>query len=180
MRALSILVVFALALGLAACGGGGGSTATTSLPVEPPNPNAGPMSAFQRHVQTLGSAATGKDKAEIDAAVTGFYDAYADADGAKGCTYLTATARLDVVDAFGQSKQLRGKGCGAALTSVMAKVPPQLRRLNRTVEVIGARVKGNHGYAFFRSVAILPSELPMRREGGSWKLDSIVASPLRS
>ncbi len=179
MRALVVLVGFALAAGVAACGGGG-STASTPLPAEPANPNAAPVTGFQRHVQTLGEPAAGADKAAITAAVKGFYDSYAEADGAKGCTYLTAGARHSVVQAFGQSKRQRGKGCGPALTSEMAKAPPQFRRFDRTVEVTGARVKGDHGYVLFRSIAILPSELPVRREGGSWKLDSIVSSPLRS
>ncbi len=138
------------------------------------------MTGFQRHVQTLGEAATGADKAAITAAVKGFYDSYAAADGAKGCTYLTADARDAVVLAFGRSKATRGRGCGPALTSEMEKAPPQFRRLDRTVEVTGARVKADHGYVLFRSIAMLPSELPIRREGGAWKLDSIVSSPLRS
>ena len=180
MRALAVLVGVALAVGVAACGGGGGSTGSTFLPTEPPNPSGGHPTGFQRHVQRLGEPATGADKAAIAAAVKGFYDSYAEADGAKGCGYLTAGARQAVVQAFGQSKRLRGKGCGPALTSEMAKAPPQFRSLDRTVEVTGARVKGHHGYALFRSIAILPSELPVRREGGAWKLDSIVSSALRS
>ena len=82
--------------------------------------------------------------------------------------------------AVGSVHAAKGEGCGPALTSEMEKVPPQFRKLDRTVEVIGARVKGDHGYAIFRSIAMLPSELPIRREGGAWKLDSVVASPLRS
>lgn len=179
MRAATLLVGFTLAVGMAACGGGGGNSGPT-LPVEPPNPSAKPLTGFGRHVQTLGRPATGPDKAAITAAVKGFYDAYADADGVKGCTFLTAGARQDVVLAFGHTKQLLGKGCGPALESEMQKSPARFRHLDRTVEVMGARVKGNHGYALFRSIVVLPSELPIKREGGSWKLDSIVASPLRS
>jgi hypothetical protein len=180
MRIATLLVGFALAAGVTACGGDGGSTTSTTLPAEPPNPSAAPLTGFQRHVQTLGHPAAGAEKVGITRAVKGFYDAYAEADGAKGCTYLTAGARQAVVQAFSQSKQLRGKGCGQALTSEMEKSPAQFRRLDRTVEVTGARVKGDHGYALFRSIAILPSELPVRRQGGAWKLDSVVASPLRS
>jgi hypothetical protein len=179
-RFLLALVGVLLVAGLAACGGKSGSTASTSsLPTEPPNPNAGPVSGFQRHVQSLGEPAAGADRAQITAAVKGFYDAYAAVDGAKGCAFLTAAARRAVVESFGHSPKLRGKGCGPALASEMAKVPPQFRKLDRTVEVTGARIKGDRGYALFRSIAVLPSELPIRREGGAWKLDSIVASPLR-
>jgi hypothetical protein len=171
--------VVLLAVGLAACGGKSGSTtSTSSLPTEPPNPNAGPVSGFQRNVQTLGKPAIGAERTQIAATVTGFYDAYADVDGAKACTVLTAKAQRDVVTGFGHAA--KGEGCGPALTSEMKKVPAQFRKLDRTVEVVGARVKGERGYAIFRSIAVLPSELPIRREGGAWKLDSVVASPLRS
>ncbi len=180
MRTATLLVGLVLAVGVAACGGGGGNSGSTTPPTEPQAPSTGAATGFQRHVQRLGEPATGTARAQITRAVKGFYDAYAEADGAKGCAYLTAGARKAVVQAFGQSKQLRGKGCGPALGSEMGKSPPQFRRLDRTVEVTGARVKGDHGYALFRSTAILPSELPGRREGRSWKLDSIVSSPLRS
>jgi hypothetical protein len=176
-RFLAAAAVVLLAVGLAACGGKSGTLpSTSSLPTEPPNPNAGPVSGFQRHVQTLGKPATGAERAQIAATVTGFYDAYADVDGAKACALLTAKAQRDVVLDFSRSRD----DCAAALTVEMKKVPHQFRKLDRTVEVIGARVKGDRGYAIFRSIAILPSELPSRREGGVWKLDSVVASPLRS
>ncbi len=164
-------------VGLAACGGKSGTLpSTSSLPTEPPNPNAGPLSGYQKHLKSLGQPATGAERTQIESLVTDFYDAYADVDGAKACTLLTAKAQRDVVLGFGRNRD----DCAAALTAEMKKVPPQFRKLDRTVEVIGARVKGDRGYAFFRSIAVLPSELPIRREGGAWKLDSVVASPLRS
>jgi hypothetical protein len=177
-RFLAAGAVSLLALGLAACGGKSGTLpSTSSLPTEPPNPNAAPLSGFQRHLKTLGEPATGAERTQIEALVTDFYDAYADVDGAKACTLLTAAAAKTVAESFG-SRAARGS-CASALTSEMAKVPRQFRKLDRTVEVIGARVKGDHGYAFFRSIAVLPSELPIAHEGGAWKLDSVVASPLR-
>ena len=179
MRAAAIVLGVVLAVGLSSCGGGdngGGSSAT-----QPPTATAsgGSATGFGGYVQNFGAEASGADRAAIENALEDFYSGSAAADGAKVCSTLTTGAQKSVVQSFGNSKQLQGAGCADVYTAELAKVPPRARKLNSGVVVTGARVKGARGYVIFKSAILLPSELPLRREGGVWKIDSVAASPLQ-
>jgi hypothetical protein len=177
MRTKSAIACIALILGLAGCGGSGSGDSTASQPTVAPR-SGGKPTGFGRYVQKFGTAASPADRAAVAATVEDFYTANADADGAKACATLTTRAQRSVIEEFGHLKQVRGRGCGPAYTAQLGTVPAKLRQLNRGVVVTGVRVKGDRGYVMFKSVVLLPSELPIRRLAGAWKLDSIAASPL--
>jgi hypothetical protein len=127
-------------------------------------------------IRTYGTQADEDTEAAIEMAVKDFYAAKAAGDGAGTCTLLARDARKALVQTISQSGQLKGKGCSAIVSRLLEQQKPQLRV--GKVEVTGARVEGDRGLALLEIEATPEEVIPVRREGGSWKVGAMAGSEI--
>lgn len=128
-------------------------------------------------IQTYGHKAAASDTEAIASIVRRYYSALGAGNGAGACELLSASIGGMIVRTFGNSPALHGKSCGAILQALF-KSGPARESLRKGVEVTAVRVNGDRAFALLHGPTISSGEIPMLREGGSWKVNALVGSNL--
>jgi hypothetical protein len=186
MRLATIKFPFLLALALlAGCGGGGGgstSTSATSASVgattqasrgRQPKPGGGVNST-----QAYGLEAGAADRAQAASTVKAYLEAQTTRSWGAACSYLSASLRrkLEAAPRRSKSPALAGKGCEGVMAAFLGKVPRAVLRGATEVHPLSLRVKGTEAFLVYRNGAGGPHYMPLRREGGGWKVNFLVSS----
>lgn len=143
----------ALALAALALAGCGGSSDDTTA-----NANS-----------SFGEAAGAEDRAAITATAEDFLAAEAEGRWDRACTLMSAEVRHQL------EQMKKGKGCPASLAALFKQNPAQLQAA-RGIEVDDARLSGSSGYVFYSTAKTNSAYLPLKLEGGSWKVATISGS----
>jgi hypothetical protein len=114
----------------------------------------------------------------VTAVVKRYYAAVAAGDGAAACGLLSSGISKSIVQGFGRSPALRDKGCPGILSLLFKYRPGQAGASLGAVEVTGVRVKGGRGFALLHSKTTPSGEIAIYREGGTWKIGSLIGSAL--
>jgi hypothetical protein len=147
--------------GGSASSSGEGATSTSQAKRYPHGDNS---------IQTYGRSAGEAEKQAVTAAVKHYYAAVAAGDGASACTLLSSGLSKSIVQTFGRSPTLRGKGCAGLLSLLFKRRPGHASASLAAIEVTGVRVKGDHGFALLRSKTMPSGEISVEREAGGWKI----------
>jgi len=124
-------------------------------------------------------AAAATDAQAITVLVRRYYAAAAAQDGARACrlTYYIDVETLP--EQYGQPPGplwLRGAHtCRAVLSRVFEHFH---RELSVPIQVTGVRVGGDHAYALVGFRTLPAGYVKLRREGGAWKVDGLLAAAL--
>jgi hypothetical protein len=139
------------------------------------------VSASQSPEESIRRYGTGADAATetaIATAVQEFYGAKAAGDGAGTCALLASETRKSLTQTLGRSGELKGKGCGAIISRLLQDQDPRYRDRIEQVEVTGARVEDDRALALIEIEATPEEVIPVRREGGSWKVAAFAGSDI--
>jgi hypothetical protein len=165
-RALALLAAVLLGLGAGACGGAGKGAGSAP-------------GAADNGVVTYGHAASAADRLAVTALVERYYAAAAAQDSARACSLTYYILVETMPEQYGQPPgplYLRGaKTCRAVLSIVFKRFHTQL---TEPPEVTGVRVEGDLAYALLGWATMPVGFMEVRREGGAWKIDRVLAAPL--
>lgn len=175
------------------CGGGSGAdTATTTTqasreddspePAGRPAPVEGSKRAApgvptskggDNSIQAWGVEASEPEREELTAILQAFYDARADADWAKACTYLAADQEAEFA-AFVKGKS-GNSACAAAMRKLAPEVPQSaFEKEARIGRALSLRVgKGNAFLIYTRPGERKVFANAFADEGGTWKVVSV-------
>jgi hypothetical protein len=127
----------------------------------------------------LGHAASAADRRAITAVVKRYYAAAAAGDGAEACSMLTPSLARAAPEDYGKRAgpvYLRGsRNCPAIMSRLFKHFHAEL---TGAIEVTGVRVDSESTLALVGSSTIPAGEVAVKREGGAWRLTSLLAHAL--
>ena len=130
-------------------------------------------------VLDFGSPASAADSAAVTVLVKRYYAAGAADDGGSVCAMMIPIAAQSLSEDYGKPpgpRAPRGAKTCAAVMSLLFK--HFVSRFTSAFAVTGVRVDGEVAYALLGSKTGQASFIILKREGGSWKLDGLLAGPL--
>lgn len=201
-RCSSLLATLAVLAALSGCGGGGGSESTASLTSGSPpaqtstsaEQSSGPRSGAEQSpasgtaqfetkgtdnsIQESGSEAGPAELAEAATVLHAYLDARAAGSWAAACKYLAPGVTAQLAQLASQGGGEKAPGCTALLGAFSAAVPAAALREVAVADVGALRVEGESGFLLFHGAHGVDYFIPLRREGGRWKVAAIAPSPL--
>jgi hypothetical protein len=160
---LALTALVLLGMGAGGCGGSSKTTTTVSAPT----------------VSGFGHAADTADRRAVTALVGSYYAAAAAEQGARACGMLFFELAESVVEKYGRApgpRYLNGATtCQAVLSRVFEHFHAQLQA-RPTVALVD--VKGEQARALLEWSSLPAGYVEARREGATWKLDSLLALAL--
>ncbi len=160
---VSLLALGMVASALVGCGGGAHKQPTT----------------YPAVVSEFGHPAGAADSAQIAALVKRYYAAAAAGNGTKACSLLFFALEESVAESYHWApapRYLNGAdSCQAVLSRVFARFHAQLR-IRPAVALV--HVEGKLAKALLIWPPLPPGYVEVKREGSSWKLDSLLAAPV--
>jgi hypothetical protein len=130
-------------------------------------------------VRGYGVAASAVDRSAIAALVSRFARAAETANGGAACPLLYSVLAEAVPEDYGRGAgpaYSRGNSCRVVMTKLFRH---ERRELAGGLTLAAARVSRNQARAVVGSRAMPAGYLPLRREHGTWKIDSIAPLALR-
>jgi len=181
------LIAALLVVGLAACGDGeestGGAAAAGevtqgsqqqggSTAVDPNSPSAAfEVPGGDNSVQRFGAEASGAERRQASVLVGGYMKAVAADDFAAQCGYLSRDS-VEPLERVTDPESEEG-GCAQALAQLRASTPGST--FGAMAGPVGSlRVEGNQGFALYHGKNGTDYVLPLKREGGVWRVASLV------
>jgi hypothetical protein len=179
-----VLVVVALMAALVAgCGGGSSDSSSGSSSSTASADSSGEASTqFVRpgkknEIATFGEESNTAEREAASSVLEENLQAREVGDWAAQCSSLSAAAIREVEK---KASVLSGKGCANALESLaqpIAKSKP-LRTNTMSGPVAALRVKGNKAFALYHGTNKVDYVMPLSKEGGEWKVASLVTQPI--
>jgi hypothetical protein len=130
----------------------------------------------------FGRAANPGETRAIAALVRRYFAAAAAGDAASGCALASAIFAESLPEEYGGPPAPRyllgAHTCRAVLARVFERLHAQLVQLAKALEVTGVRVRGNRADALLGWRAWPAGLMEVRREGGAWRIDELLASSL--
>jgi len=127
-------------------------------------------------VATFGSDAAASEEEDAAAILAVSFRARANHDWAGQCATLAKNLAKEYEERASFYKV--GKSCAQVLGKEAEGAPAKVLADRFTGSLTAMRVKGNRGYAIFRGTDGKTYSMPMVLEGGSWKVGSVVETPL--
>jgi hypothetical protein len=194
---LTLPSIALLGLGVGACGNAGkrassvpgspsnaaaGTAATTPIQAnlardsdnDNDNPGKSRYDSDDSPVLYFGHAASATDGRAIAALLTRYYAAGAAGDGATACSLIHPLLAESIVEEYAQSPSLRGRTCAVVMSKLFKQLHGELARDVAGLELIRARVRGDHGVAVLRFGGARERRVLVRRERGAWKMDLLL------
>jgi hypothetical protein len=163
--------------------GGGGSSGFESKPG--PGPSKGERSyAFRspggdNSIQEFGEEGEAADRAEATTTVNALFAAIESGDWGQVCAkYLSATNVEQIKVLAEKAPQVKGKGCAdvlGGLNQVAGGRSPDTPKGG----VASMRIEGDTAFAIYRGVDGNGYAVPLKLEGGQWKLTALAPTPLQ-
>ena len=162
-KALTVTVAAAV---LAGCGGGGGGSTTAT---------SGNVDSV---TQSFGSEAPKAQLTQASATAEAYLGAVAAGQWDKACSSLASPLRSKFTSLGDKSPASKGKGCAGGIETLLSKAPKENLQSAVLAHALSLRAQGELGFLIFRNDAGKLYRLPMRREGGKWKVGSPFSAPL--
>ncbi|MGN6372803.1 MAG: hypothetical protein ACTHM1_07410 [Solirubrobacteraceae bacterium] len=124
-----------------------------------------------------GRRATGDELRAIAAAIHHYYAAAVAEDGRRACQLMSRKFAKGVPVDYGRfgAPYMHASTCPAVMRRVFAHEHRHISSEAATLRVVEARLEGDHGFALLRSRPLSVSKILFRQEGGSWKIESLMA-----
>jgi hypothetical protein len=137
------------------------------------------VSGGDNSVQEYGAEAGESELREAAEAVHSFYVARLGGEWALACSDLSRSTAEGLQQLAEKSPQLKGKGCAGGLDAFTKPLSPSLQRQLTTLDAAALRTEGEQAFLIYtgppgRTVYAMP----LRSEGGEWKLGAITAAAL--
>jgi len=121
------------------------------------------------------------DESELRGAaevVHGFYVSRAAEEWDKACSYL-AKSNIEQLEQLGsRSPQFKDAGCAPILKAFTRSVPASINREITTVDAGSLRHEGEQGFLIYYGAGHVTYAMPLRDEGGSWKVAALSGTTL--
>ncbi|HWB69934.1 MAG TPA: hypothetical protein VG518_08140 [Solirubrobacterales bacterium] len=173
--------------GQGSTGGGKGGSSTpkpkTDFKAPPVKVSGGGSSRFivkggDNSIQEFGQEGSGSELTEAAEAVHGFTAARAEERWDAACSYL-AKSNVESLEKLGsQSPQFKDSGCGAILAAFTRPLPASVEREITTIDAASLRREGEQGFLIYRGADKTIYAMPLRSEGGAWKVAGLSGTPL--
>jgi hypothetical protein len=129
-----------------------------------------------------GHAASSSEQRAITTLLKRYYAAAAAGDGGRACTMIYSTIVESVAEDYGQQPgpaYLRGgKTCPAVMTLLFKHFKSRLTADLPRLKVIRVRLVQHHGLAILGFGSFPERQIPVGREGSSWKVQALLDSEL--
>ncbi len=129
-------------------------------------------------VLAFGHTASATDRKALAAIVMRYYTAAGVADGARACSMMTARYVVVVPEDYGRGagpSYARGKTCATVMSKLFKHLQKQVAVLFKVTDV---RVKGSVAIVLLGSALAPASDVSLEQEDGTWKIASLIGTPL--
>jgi hypothetical protein len=158
------------------------STSTSSSSSSSSGGSGGGAAGFRatsgdNSIPNYGSEAPPSERERATAALAGFLRARASGEWPKACTYLAVATRTQLERLLGGAKAKTG-GCAQVLAQLSKdSAASHAETLTLAGGVAALRIKGTSAFALFHGPKGSKYVMPMRNEGGAWKMSQLAPLP---
>lgn len=124
-------------------------------------------------IQRYGLEADSRERQQVASIAKGYLDAQAAGRWAEACADLFFPIRKNLEKLASSAQPLAGKGCAGAMAAIVGKRPSAERQEAADIHVLSLRVNGTQAFVIYRDGAGRPSNLPLVRDGGEWKVSAL-------
>lgn len=129
-------------------------------------------------VQEFGQEGSKSEFDQAAEAVHGFFDARVKGDWQAACSYLAADVVESLKQLTGNSRELAGAGCAKTLATLSEGAPREAFVAAAEADVGSLRIEGGQAFVLYRGANGTVFVMPMKDEGGTWKVASLAGTPL--
>lgn len=160
--------------------GGGSHPKNVAAPLEV---SGGGSAQFQvkggdNSIQEYGEEGEESELQEVAEIVHGFYVARAEEKWATACSYLASSNIEQLKQLVSQSPEFKNAGCEQALAAFTRSVPASVDREITTIDAGSFRHEGEQGFLIYYGAGHIVYAMPLRNEGGAWKVAALSGSAL--
>jgi hypothetical protein len=116
-----------------------------------------------------------QDAAEV---VHGFYVSRAEEKWETACSYLAKSNIEQLEQLANQATQSKGADCATVLKAFTRPLPAAVEREITTVDAGSLRREGEQGFLIYYGAGHVKYAMPLREEGGSWKVTALSGTTL--
>lgn len=130
-------------------------------------------------VQEFGDEADGSERDEAAAVLHSYLDARAAGDWGAACSYMARSIVESFEKLVASADQIKDKSCANVmerLTNPAAK--PAMKAEAEQADVGSLRIEGDRAFAIYSGPDGVVLTMPMTKEDGSWKVGSLIGTPL--
>jgi len=120
-------------------------------------------------------------ESELEEAATSLHDflvARAEEDWPTACSHLAKTVSQQLQQLASQSGKLANAGCAGILAALTPSLPAQVQKESTIVDAGSLRTEGEQAFLIYRGAEATIYAIPMKPEGGAWKVGALAATPL--
>lgn len=129
-------------------------------------------------IQEFGDESDESELQEAAEVVHGFYVSRAAEEWEKACSYLAKPNIEQLEKLANQSARSSGADCATVLKSFTRPLPASVEREITTVDAGSLRREGEQGFLIYYGAGRLKYAMPLREEGGSWKVAALSGTTL--
>lgn len=129
-------------------------------------------------IQEFGDESGESELEEAAEAVHSFYVARAEEQWDTACSYLSKSNIEQLEQLGSQSPQFKNAGCAPVLKAFTRPLPAAVNREITTVDAGSLRREGEQGFLIYFGADHVKYAMPLRDEGGSWKVTALSGTTL--
>ena len=130
-------------------------------------------------MQEFGAEASESELRAAAHALHGFLDARATGNWAAACSYMSKSSVESFEKLASQSKQLQSTSCAEILGKLINPAAKQELLAEASKADVGSlRIEGKSAFVIYTGTGKTFLAMPMTKEGDSWKVASLAATPL--
>jgi hypothetical protein len=168
------------ALSLAACGGTSAHsesrTETGALRITGGGSGQFREPGRDNTVESYGREGTRAELRQAAEEVHAYLVAQLEKEWSEACSHLSESLRSKLEEPL--PTKPKGESCAKALRAIVVSLPHEQPREATEVDAGSLRIKGNFGFLFFNAATASPHKLLVFKEGGVWKPDGLLPTPV--
>jgi hypothetical protein len=129
-------------------------------------------------IQDFGEESGESELEEAAASLHDFLVARAGEDWSAACSHLSKTAGRQLEQLASQSSKLSSAGCAGILAELTPPLPAKVQKESTIVDAGSLRTEGEQAFLIYRGAEGTVYAIPMKPEGGAWKVGALAATPL--
>jgi hypothetical protein len=129
-------------------------------------------------IQEFGDESGESELQEAAEVVHGFYVSRAAEEWSKACSYLAKSNIEQLEQLAARSPQSKGADCATVLKAFTRPLPASVDREITTVDAGSLRREGEQGFLIYYGAGHVKYAMPLRDEGGAWKVTALSGTTL--
>lgn len=129
-------------------------------------------------IQDFGEESSESELEEAATSLHVFLVARAEEDWPTACSHLAKDVVRQLQQLASQSGKLAGAGCAGILAALTPPLPAKVQKESTVVDAGSLRTEGEQAFLVYRGAEGTVYAIPMKPEGGAWKLGALAATPL--